>query len=407
MRVERGLGRRFRLLWAAFASSAAGTWLAFDAFPLIAILVLHAGPVEVSLLAAAGPAAGALLATLAGPFVAARRPRPVMIGADLVRFAALATVPAAYLLGWLGVPQLLAVAVVVAAADIAFTAASGAFLKRVVAPGDLLVANGRFESTTWVATAVGPPLGGFAVGVLGPVTTVVANAVSFLASAGWIRRIGPVAEEPAVAAPKVRPRDLVDGWRVLLGHPVLRPLLLNVVAVNSLIMATAPLAAVLMLGELRFAPWQYALAFGAPCVGGLVGARLSRRLVVRFGKSAVLRVGGTLRAVWSGVIAFVPAGPWGIVLVIAVQFWLVGCAGVFNPVLATTRLRLLPDESTVRALTAWSVSTKAAIAAVTALWGLLAAATGPRVAIATAGVLLLVTPVLLPRRAVAVDLGNP
>ena len=362
---------------------------------------------EVSLLAAAGPAAGALLATLAGPFVAARRPRPVMIGADLVRFAALATVPAAYLLGWLGVPQLLAVAVVVAAADIAFTAASGAFLKRVVAPGDLLVANGRFESTTWVATAVGPPLGGFAVGVLGPVTTVVANAVSFLASAGWIRRIGPVAEEPAVAAPKVRPRDLVDGWRVLLGHPVLRPLLLNVVAVNSLIMATAPLAAVLMLGELRFAPWQYALAFGAPCVGGLVGARLSRRLVVRFGKSAVLRVGGTLRAVWSGVIAFVPAGPWGIVLVIAVQFWLVGCAGVFNPVLATTRLRLLPDESTVRALTAWSVSTKAAIAAVTALWGLLAAATGPRVAIATAGVLLLVTPVLLPRRAVAVDLGNP
>ncbi|GEL23622.1 MFS transporter [Pseudonocardia sulfidoxydans NBRC 16205] len=401
--MERGPGRRFRLLWAAFATSAAGTWLAFDAFPLIAILVLHTGPVEVSLLAAAGPAAGAVLATLTGPFVAVRRPRPVMIGADLVRFAALATVPVAYLLGWLAVPQLLLVAVVVAAADIAFTAASGAFLKTVVAPGDLLVANGRFESTTWVATAVGPPLGGFAVGVLGPVTTVVANAVSFLASAAWVRRIGPVAREPTIAAPKVRPRDLVDGWRVLLAHPVLRPLLLNVVAVNSLIMATAPLAAVLMLGELGFAPWQYALAFGAPCVGGLVGARMSRRLVERFGEPAVLRVGGTLRAVWSGVIAFVPAGPWGIVLVIAVQFCLVGCAGLFNPVLATTRLRLLPDESVVRALTAWSVSTKAAIAAVTALGGLLAAVTGPRVAIAAAGVLLLATPVLLPRRVRVAD----
>ncbi|GAY09324.1 MFS transporter [Pseudonocardia sp. N23] len=403
--MARLLGRRFSLLWAAFATSAAGTWLAFDAFPLIAILVLHAGPVEVSLLAAAGPAAGALLATLAGPFVAARCPRPVMIGADLMRFAVLATVPLAHLAGWLGLPQLLAVAVVVAAADIAFTAASGAFLKSVVAPGDLLVANGRFESTTWVATAVGPPLGGFAVGVLGPVTTVVANAVSFLASAAWIRRIGPVAETP-VAVPAVRRGDLVDGWRVLLRHPVLRPLLLNVVAVNSLIMATAPVAAVLMLGELGFAPWQYALAFGAPCIGGLVGARLSGRLVARFSETTVLRVGGTLRAVWSGAVAFVPAGAWGIVLVIAVQFCLVACAGVFSPVLATTRLRLLPDDRLVRGLTAWSVSTKAAIAAVTALWGLLAAATGPRVAIAAAGVLLLATPLLLPRRVPAATTGD-
>jgi len=43
-------------------------------------------------------------------------------------------------------------------------------------------------------------------------------------------------------------------------------------------MATAPLLAVLMLGRLGFAPWQYGLAFAAPCVGGLIGSRLARRL---------------------------------------------------------------------------------------------------------------------------------
>ena len=44
---RRPLGRQFGWLWAAYAVSAYGTWLAFGAFPLIAILVLHAGPAEV------------------------------------------------------------------------------------------------------------------------------------------------------------------------------------------------------------------------------------------------------------------------------------------------------------------------------------------------------------------------
>ena len=58
MTGRRGLGRQFGWLWAAYAVSTYGTWLAFDAFSLIAILVLHAGPAEVSALAAAGLAVG-------------------------------------------------------------------------------------------------------------------------------------------------------------------------------------------------------------------------------------------------------------------------------------------------------------------------------------------------------------
>lgn len=54
-----GLGRRFGWLWAAFTVSTVGTWLAFDAFPLVAVIVLHAGPVAVSVLAAAGLAVAA------------------------------------------------------------------------------------------------------------------------------------------------------------------------------------------------------------------------------------------------------------------------------------------------------------------------------------------------------------
>ena len=174
--------------------------------------------------------------------------------------------------------------------------------------------------------------------------------------------------------------------------------------VSALIMATAPLVAVLMLGRLGFAPWQYGLAFGAPCVGGLLGARLSRRLVHGHGRGRVMRTAGTLRACFSLGLAFIPAGAGGLILVIAIQLGIVTCMGVFNPVLATERLGATEDGCVARVLSAWAVSTQAAIALFTALGGLLAALTDPRVAIAVAGILLLATPLLLPRR---VDRPSP
>ncbi len=398
--ARHSLGRPFGWLWAAYAVSTGGTWIAFDAFPLLAILVLDAGAAEVSLLAAAGLAAGAVVALPLGPWVEFRRKRPVMVAMDLVRFAALLSVPAAFALGRLSLVQLLVVSVVVAAADIAFRAASGACLKAVVAPQDLLVANARFESTTWTATALGPPLGGAAIALLGPVATVVANAVSFLLSAAGVRAMGREEPRPAATAPpRLRPADLLEGWRTILGHPALRPLFLNTVLVNGLIIATAPLVAVLMLGDLGFAPWQYGLAFGLPCVGGLIGARLAPPLVARLGRRRVLLGAGSLRACWSLGLAFIGPGTGGLALVLAVQFGLVSCMGVFNPVFATHRLEQAPADRLARTLAAWSITSKATIALLTATWGLLAALTGPRPAIAAAGVLLLATPLLLRRAA--------
>jgi MFS family permease len=395
---RRSLGQPFGRLWAAYAVSAYGSGFGLGAFSLIAVLVLHAGPAEVSLLAASGLAAGALVAVPLGPWVEFRRKRPVMIAMDLTRFAALASVPAAFALGRLGFAQLLVVAVVTAAAKIAFTAASGAHLKALVRPEDLLVASGRFEATTWTATVLGPPLGGAAIGLFGPVTTILVDAVSYLLSAVGIRAIGG-SETPPPARPatsRLRISDLLEGWRHILIHPGLRPLFVNVLLVNGLIMAGEPLIAVLMLGRLGFAPWQYGLAFAAPCLGGLIGSRLARRLVGRFGQRGVLRVTGALRACWPLGLAFVRPGAAGLVLVIAVQFGLVTCCGIFNPVLATYRLEQTAYERIARTLSAWSVSTSTAIAILTALWGLLAAVTGPRTALAVAGVVLLATPLLLP-----------
>jgi MFS family permease len=412
MVARRSLGRQFGWLWSAYAVSTLGTWFAFDAFSLIAILALHAGPAEVSVLAGAGLAVGAVVAVPLGPWVEFRRKRPVMMAMDLIRFAALMTIPAAFALGWLSFPQLLVVSVVTGAADITFKSASGAYLKALVPGENLLLANGRFESTTWTATALGPPLGGAAFGLFGPVTTVLANAVSFLLSAvgvwaAGIRAIGGCEPHPVRAVTtRLCVRDLPDGWRYILAHRALRPLFFNTIAVNALIMATAPLLAVLMLGRLHFAPWQYGLAFAGPCVGGLIGSRLARRLVARFGRYKVMLTAGTLRACFSVGLAFIGPGAAGLVLVMAIELGLITSAGVFNPVYATYRLDQTPADRVARTLSAWSVSGNATIAALTAVWGLLASLTSLRAALAIAGLLLLATPLLLPRRDHAAPRGR-
>ncbi|MFB8407143.1 MFS transporter [Streptomyces sp. NPDC055912] len=393
------LGRDFGWLWAAYAAGTLGTWVAFNAFPLLALTVLHKGSAEVAALAAVGAAVGAAVALPLGPWVEFRRKRPVMVAMDLVRCAAMLSVAAAYALDRLGFVQLLVVSVLVAAADITFGAASGACLKALVPAEGRLVAQARLESTTWTATVVGPPLGGALVAFAGPVATVLVDALSYLLSAAGIRAIKGREPTPTREAQAgMRAGDLLEGWRHILGQPVLRPLFLNSVLVNGLIMATAPLLAVLMLGPLGFAPWQYGLAFAVPCVGGLVGSRLARPLVARYGRHRVLRVSGILRACWPVGLVLVHPGVTGLVLVMAVELALITCAAVFTPVLAAHRLDLTPTDRVARTLTAWSVTAKASLAALTALWGLLAAVVGPRAAIGLAGALLLATPLLLPRR---------
>jgi predicted MFS family arabinose efflux permease len=394
--MRRSLGRRFGWLWAAYAVSAYGSGLGFGAFPLIAVLALHASPVEVSALSAVGPAVGALIAVPLAPWVEFRRKRPVMIAMDLARFAVMASVPVAYAFGWLSFGQLLVVAAVVAAAKIAFNAASGAFLKSVVRPDDLLVANARFESTNWSSIAVGPPLGGAAIGLLGPVTTVVADALSYLLSALGITAIGGREDAPRpTGGSRVRLGQLLDGWRHILTHPGLRPLYLNNMLVGGLIMATEPLLAVLLLRQLGFPPWQYGLAFAAPCVGGLIGSRLARRVMARLGRYRVFRVVGTLRAVWLIGLVFVRPGVAGLLTVIAVELAIIISMSLYNPVLATYRLEQTPQHRVARTLSAWSIGSQASIAIFTALGGLLAGLTSPRTALLVAGLAILATPFLL------------
>src|SRR6185437_4431037 len=327
--------------------------------------------------------------------------RPVMVTMDLIRFLVMASIPLAYALGWLTIAQLLAASVVTAAAKIAFASASGANLKSLVPRDKLMIANARFASANWITVTVGPPLGGAAITILGPVATVTADAVSYLLSAAGVLAIRgePIPERRDPRRHRrdaSRLRDLCTGWQSIFADPVLRRLMVNGVLTGALILATEPLLAVLLLRQLKFTAWMYGMAFGIPCVGGFVASRLSPRLAARYGRQRMLLVAGTARACFPIGLALTFAGLRGLAFFIVVQTGLIIFMGLYTPVYATYRLELLADGQISRALTAWSITSNATIATATALWGVLATLTSTRIAITAAGVLLLATPALLP-----------
>ncbi|MEW2287302.1 MFS transporter [Streptomyces sp. NPDC047841] len=393
------LGQDFRWLWGAYAVSAAGSAVGMGALPLIALLVLDCSAFQVSVLAALSAVASAVIALPLGVRIEHQYKRPVMITADVARCVMLASIPVAMAFGRLTFTQLCAVGVLQTAASVAFDAASGAHLKALVSPEHRLRANSLFETTNWISVSAGPPVGGLLIGALGTAATVVVDALSFLGSALGVARIRqPEPAPPQRAVTSHLGRDIAAGWQYLLRHPGLRPLFFNSLLFGGSIMMSSPLMAVLMLDDLGLAPWQYGLALGLPCVGGVLGSRLTPLLTRRFGQRRVLLLSGVARTLWTILLPLTPSGVLGVCVIVAADFGLLFCAGVFNPSFTTYRMAATPDAFMSRVGTSWSVGSKTCQAAFMITGGLIAAAAGARGALLIAGLLCMASALLLPWR---------
>jgi hypothetical protein len=83
------------------------------------------------------------------------------------------------------------------------------------------------------------------------------------------------------------------------------------------------------------------------------------------------------------------------------------CAGAFNPTFATYRMAATADSHMARVMSAWSISSQLARPLFIAAGGLIAAATGPRTALAVLAGLVLTSVVLLPWRPVRPRVAVP
>jgi MFS family permease len=163
-------------------------------------------------------------------------------------------------------------------------------------------------------------------------------------------------------------------------------------------MAASPLLTVLMLRDLHFPAWQYGLAWGIPCLGGVLGALALKPLTRRFGAHRVLLGSGIGRALWLCVLAVIPAGVTGLVLVIAAELFALFGSGVFNPAFATYRMTATDEGYLSRVIACWQISSRVAQPVGIVLGGALAAATSIRLALLVCGAIVLASSFLLPWR---------
>ncbi len=156
----------------------------------------------------------------------------------------------------------------------------------------------------------------------------VVDALSFLGSAVGISRVRqPECAPPARPATAHLGRGIAAYWQYLMRHPGLRPLFFNALLFGGSVMMASPLMAVLMLDDLGLAPWQYGLALGLPCLGGVLGSRLAPFLTRRFGQRRVLLVSGVARTLWTGLLPLTPSGALGLFVVVAADFGLLSPPG--------------------------------------------------------------------------------
>lgn len=391
------LGADFRRLWAAVAASQAGAALAMGAFAFVATEVLFASSFQVSVLAAAGTAAALVLGLPVGPWVELRRKRPVLIAADLIRAVALLSVPAAHLAGVLTYTHLLLVAAVAGFGQLLNLTASTAHLKALVAEGQRTAAVSRIDTTSWIASTSGPPLGGLLLGLVGATVTLGLNAVAHLVSAFTLSRIRTPEPPPTPRPAGYRwVQDLTTGWRYIFGHATLRPLFVNAMVFGAMLMGVQPLILVFMLRDLGFTPFQYGLALGLPAAAGLAGAVLAPHIERRWGRDTGMVALGALRAVWLVPIAFAPPGLGGVAVIVVCDAVLLFFAGAFNPLFAAHRMGAVPDELMARVSAAWSISNRVLWPIVILVLGALATATSTQTAILVSGLVLAVSGVLLP-----------
>ncbi|MFJ6368523.1 MFS transporter [Streptomyces virginiae] len=281
--------RDFRLLLAGAATGQLGAQVTLVALPLVAVLELDAPAFQVGLLTAAETAAFLLVGLPAGALTDRMRKRPLMIRADLLRAVAMASIPAAALVGALTMVQLYVVALVTGVATVFFDVAHQSYLPQILPRDQLVAGNGALETVRSTAHVTGPGIGGGLVQLVGAQFAVIVDAVGYLLSALFLQRVRRTEEapEPAAAGGSLR-KEIGEGVRFVFGHPLLRVIALTTGLANfctAVLMATQTVHLVRVVG---LQAGGLGLVLSASAVGGLLGAVCAGRLAAGLGQARVM-----------------------------------------------------------------------------------------------------------------------
>lgn len=272
--------REFRRYWTGQAISLFGDQITLLALPLVAVLVLHAQAAQMGYLGAAGLAPHLLFALHAGAWVDRHgQRRRVMIAADLGRAGLLATIPLAYALGVLTLVHLYVVAFLAGTLSVLFVVSQATVFVSVTPSDRYVEANSLVYGSRALSFVGGPSLAGLLVQLLTAPVALLADALSFLGSALFLRRIRPV--EPPVDTE--RRGALSAGARWIRRSPIVLATLASAATINLFNYVFSALFILYATRTLHVSPGTLGAVLGVGAVGGVIGSLLASRITRRVG----------------------------------------------------------------------------------------------------------------------------
>jgi MFS family permease len=316
---RRRLSADFWKFWSGQTISNLGSSITLFALPLL-VYKLTGSALNLGISTAADMLPYLLFGLVLGAVMDRANRKRVMILADFGRAVVVASIPLAYALGILSVYWIYAAGFLQSTLTICFEAGQFAAIPSLVSRDDIVTANGRIQASYSGAAVLGPFLAGVLVATLPISNLMLFDAASFLVSVvslALVRRSFNVVtgDEPER---KSLGRDVIEGLRYVLKHPVLR----NISAMMCLVnFVGASLGAQLVLFAQRRLDASYAQVawlYTAASVGVVVCALLAGPLRRRWSFSQValgaLMVNGLLTIVFSQLRWYWPAlVVWGII----------------------------------------------------------------------------------------------
>jgi MFS family permease len=387
--------RDFVLLWAGQSVSELGSAVTYVAFPLVAVVVLHASAFEVGLVTAATSIAWLVVALPAGVWVDRLPRRALLVGTDAGRAVLMATIPVAWSLHVLSIGQLVAVAFAVGLLSVLFDVGYPAYLPSVIARDRLVEGNSALAASESAANVIGPSLGGVLVQVIGAPLAVLADAASFVVSAASLAlmrtrgaRLGPRPGRQRLS------QEIAAGLRYVWAHPLARSVAVSGTLANFVLGGYQAVIVVFLARQVGLAPALIGALFTASAVGGLIGSIVAAPLTRRVGNARVMWAAPTVMAVCGLLIPLTSKGT-GVAWYLAGALPLSFGIAAFNVCVRAAMQTAAPDAMLGRVTATARLFSRSAMPAGALGAGALAGLLTPRAALAILMALLALTPAWL------------
>ena len=346
-------GRDFRRFWLGESISLIGDQITLIALPLVGVLALHADAAQMGYLGAAALIPNLLFSLHAGAWLDRRgRRRQAMIVTALARAALLATIPVAYWLGALTMAQLYVVSFLVGALSVFFFVAYSTLFVSLVPRDRYLEASSLLHGSRAFSFVAGPSIGGVLVQIFSAPGALIADAVSFLASAFSLGSIHPT-EPPTEEAQR---GHVKAGIAYIRRSPIIRASLLATATINFFNFVFWALFFLYATKTLGVGAGLLGLVLGAASVGGVLGSIVTGRISRRIGVGPAFIAGSVLFPAPLVLVPLAGGAEWTILALLFAAEFLSGFGVMVLDITANSiKAALVPDRLRARVSGAYMV----------------------------------------------------